>query len=1365
MKASRFHLNLVVWILLLNCSVFQAIAIAQGEGMAATEEFVIKQISVEDGLISNYVSKTISDANNLKYFATEGGISRYDGYSFKTYRPGSAYPHLLNENIETLFKDKDNNIWIGTKSGGLSMLDVSRDRITNFNDIFKLKSESQLRVMSLNQDARGFIWVGTWSNGIFVIDPSSRRVINHFIFRTPILTIIKDSANNIWFVAGYELIKAGQQQDQLTRYRLPNVLSSLVEDTQRGKIWAVGNKNIDVHLFSLDLATQSIEEHPVNFQAQFVRSITIDRKKRIWLGSWGDGLYISDPAVSHFQRINTNPDGSHFNDVNNSSILDIDIDQNEIAWLGTAHGGVLMLYPNKGFRFISHHTVSGTRDHNAISIHPSADLQLFLGTLAEGLSVQKTEGVFSSVPNIPKTRINVIAEKGKYLFVGTNKGLVIVEDRNFNQALYKFPTEKITAVCLDREQNLWIGTQQTGLKVSNLKTDPQLDHPKVYTETGQGRYYLENNRINKIIEDEAGKIWLATYSGLNLYNPESQRFISHKELVNFKLPSVIINDLYVKRKTLYLATPAGLLDLKQQGHKLRLQTIYDTQNGLINDFICAIEEDDNGNIWLSSTTALTRFDPFKQTFINYDKANGIRVKSFHIGSSGKDQEGNLYFGGSNGLVQFNPNQLAEHNHAPHIVFTDLIVNNTNLNVGDNVGGRTLLYRDINYTQKLDLGYKQNHLTLFFAANDFLGTDNVIYQYRMPGFQDEWIHTRNRNEISFTGLNPGRYELQIRASRDRQNWSAIRSLRIDVDSPPWATWYAYTLYALLAIGIGVLINYVSTRQARLEAELRIAQIEKEKEHDLNEAKISFFTNISHEFRTPLTLILSPVTEMLSDLKIKAEIRNKMILVENNAKKLLNLINQLLDFRKSEYGLLQLNVEKTDFVAFAKEVYLSFKDIAKTKGIRYKFKTELEHCSLIFDRDKMEIVLCNLISNAFKYTRDGGTITVHLYQNEGLLHIEVHDNGIGLSEEDAAKVFDRFYQVRSAATAKMVGSGIGLAFTKTIIDLHHGHIFVKSVPEKETCFTVQLRLNNPYLQQDEAPITPENLETSSSEDYLGTLPTEWLPLPNSLEVDADVKKETVLIVDDNEDIRKYLHSLLNDEFRILEAENGLGALPIAKTELPDLIISDIMMPEMDGITFCQEIKSQIATSHIPIILLTARTSVVYEVNGLETGADDYVTKPFNPLIIKTRIHNILENRRKLRAYFLNRVRFEPDSQEINDGNNLDEVFVENAIKLVNDNIAHENFGVDVLAQELFMSQSTLYRKIKSLTGLSITGFIRSVRLKKAAQLILSDDLKLSQIAFEVGFNDYKYFRQSFQQQFGCLPSDYKAVMLNNLKKSDV
>ncbi len=1353
MKISHPLLFIIFCLIFLSASSLRA-----QNPKSVSDEFVVDFLNVRDGLISNYVAKTISDGANLKYFATEGGISRYDGYTFKSYRPGEDYPELLNENIETLFKDFDNNIWIGTKSGGLSMLDIRHNAITQFNDIFNLKTDAQLHVMSIHQDNRGFIWVGTWNNGVFVIDHKEKKIIQHYPSKTPVLNIIRDSQNTMWYVTGTELYQFRPAESKLNRLRLPYFMTNLVEDTHRGKLWIVGNSEQNVHLLSFTIATQQITEEPFPFKARFIRSMAVDSKKRLWLGSWGDGLYISDGNATNFQRVQTNPQGDNIDNVNHSSILDIEIDKNGIAWLSTANGGVLILYPNKGFDHIANNSVEAMKDQNAIAIYKSADDKLFMGTVSEGLLVKENDKAFARWPSIPITRINIIEEKGPYLFIGTSKGLVVIKNRDTKRPLIKFANEKVTSVFLDRSNNLWIGTQQNGLRVTNIEEDPQLENTRQYSESGKGRYYLENNRINKIIEDATGNIWIATYSGINRFDAASQNFITHDELIEKKLPTVIINDLYIKNDIIYLGTPVGFMELINKEGKLQLKEIHDRRNGLVNDFICSLKEDDSGNIWMSTTTSVTRFDPFKKTFVNYDRQDGVKMNSFHIGSSFIDQQGLIYFGGSDGIIRFNPDSLSENMNFPHVVFTGIIVNNKNLNVGDKVDDKVLLTSDINYTGELDLGYKQNHLTLIFVADDFYGTNNISYQYRLPGYQNEWINIRGRNEISFTGLSAGDYELQVRASRDRVNWGEARSIRIEVDSPPWATWYAYLFYAAFTIGVGFLINYVSTRQARLETKLRIAEIEKEKEHDLNEAKIAFFTNISHEFRTPLTLILSPITEILSNQKIEAGIKEKMMLIENNAKRLLNLINQLLDFRKSEHGLLHLNVERSDFVFFAHEVFLSFKDIARTKNIDYKFESEIDRVLLLFDRDKMEIVLCNIISNAFKYSREGGQIRVHLYISENYLNFDVRDNGIGMSPEDAEKVFDRFYQVQSAQTAKMVGSGIGLAFTKNIIDLHHGTIYVRSIPDKETCFTTQLLLDNPHLNAQES-----GQKEINPDDYSEDLDPNWMN-QNSLEIDTAIKKETVLIVDDNEDIRKYLRSLLKEEYKVLEAENGVTGLTIAKNELPDIIVSDIMMPEMDGITFCQEIKSQIITSHIPIILLTARTSVVYEVSGLETGADDYVTKPFNPVIMKTRIHNILENRKKLRGYYLNRVRFEPDKQEVTEGNNIDDAFIEKAIKLVGDNLTNESFGVDMLVSELCMSQSTLYRKLKSLTGLSITGFIRSVRLKKAALMILNEDIKLSQVAFEVGFNDYKHFRLSFQEQFGCLPSDYKGEMLENLKKRE-
>jgi signal transduction histidine kinase/ligand-binding sensor domain-containing protein/DNA-binding response OmpR family regulator len=1318
------------------------------------QEYIIDQVSISDGLVSNYVTKTVSDSNNLKYFATEGGISRYNGYSFKTFRPGNSYPDLLNENIETLFKDKDNHIWIGTKSGGLSMLDVNQNKITDYNSIFDLNGKSPYRVISLNQDKRGHIWVGTWSNGIFVIDPVKNKIIEHFTYQSPILKIINDQNDDIWFIVDNILGKASYPDYKLKETALPYYVTTLVEDISREKIWVVGNNGLDVLLLSSDINNGEIIKYNTALKAKYIRSIAVDAKKRLWLGSWGDGLYISDPEVSRFSYVNTNPDGSKNKNINNSIILDIEIDKNEIAWLGTAHGGVLKLYPNKGFVNLKNSSYPDVFDQNVLAIYKGYDNQVFVGTISVGLLKKTSDTEFGTIPGFPKQRVKTIKEIGKNLYVGTNEGLLIIKDRDFNNPIVKFPKEKITAIHLDKNNRLWLGTLETGLKVTNFLTDTNLDSMRVYSENQQGTYQIENNRINKIVEDSEGRIWLATYSGLNLYENKSQRFIRHHELTNTKFPSVIINDLYLKNKTIFAATPGGLIQMTQSNGKGNVEAIYTSENGLLNDFVCALEEDKNQNIWFSTINGLTSFNPSQKTFLHYDRRNGFKIQSFHIGSSYRDNEGNLYFGGNTGMVMFNPEKLTNHLNTATIVFTDLIVNNTVINVNDLLENRKILEQDINSTQKIKLKYNQNHFTLLFTTNDFRSKDNVMYQYRLLGNQKNWLNVRNKNEISLSGLKPGNYTLEIRAGMDMQNWGETKSIKIEIGSPPWASWYAYILYAFLTLGFVFLINFVSSRQAKLEAKLTIAQIEKEKEHELNESKITFFTNISHEFRTPLTLILSPVTELLSEVNLSTDVKNKLTLIDNNARRLLNLINQLLDFRKSEYGLLQLNAEKSDFISFAKEIYLLFQDVSKQKSITYKFETEIDHVVLPFDRDKMEIVLCNILSNAFKFSKQGGVVLFYLYINDGYLNIEIQDNGIGLAEAEADRVFDKFYQVQNPDSAKITGSGIGLAFTKSIVDLHHGNIFVNSGAQKETIFTIRLLLKNDYLSVKN-PFKEESITYDESHELKQELDNNWqiqqLPEPKE-----DKQKELILIIDDNEDIRKYLNDLLKNDFRICEADNGLSGLQLAKSELPDIIISDIMMPEMDGIELCKEIKSQIATSHIPVILLTARASDVYELHGLETGADDYVTKPFNPLIMKSRINNILENHRKLRNYFLNKVRFEPEIKETKLASNLDEKFVEEAIKMVSDNITNEDFNLDVLLKNFYMSRSTLYRKIKSLTGLSITGFVRSVRLKKAAQMILNDNVKLSEVAYEVGFNDYKYFRLSFQQQFGCLPSDYRDKM---------
>lgn len=1331
-------LILLVWIVILGFTQTSA----QVEN--SKEEFSIDVLNVRRGLLSNFVTKVVSDEKNLKFFATEGGISQFDGYNFTNYQPGEEYPGLENENIETLFKDKSNMIWIGTKEGGLSLLDTRKNTFKNFNHIFSSITSRKLRVISINQAENGTIWIGTWSTGVFVFDPETEKMIHHFPSDQPVYNIIRDRYDNIWYIAGRELHKFDPSEDRKIKFQTSRNFYNLVEDPSRNKIWLIGNKDRKITLGSFDFESQQIEERILDWEARFMKTIAIDSQNRLWLGSWGDGLYISDSEVKDFKRVKTTPQDGSPDNINYSIILSIDFDKKGIAWLGTAQGGVLILYPNKGFEISRNLGNSKSLDYNVTAFYhdPSGiDLQ---GTLTEGAFYSATKVGLDQVGRTGSGRVNCFYEKSGFLFIGTANGLFVVKNKNFSSPVHLFPNQKITSILWDSKNSLWLGTQQSGLKVATFSENLEELKWTVFSENSTN-FPLPNNRVSQIKEDDQGRVWIATYSGISTFREEDRRIISQSELLGSDVKHQIINDLHIQGNDLYLATPKGLIQLEKTAQGLNYVRTFDKKSGLSNDFICSIEEDLSGNFWISTITSIAKISTKEGSIINFDREDGVMLSSFHIGSSFRDHLGKIYFGGSNGLISFDPNQISEDFSLPEVVLTKLTVNNKDLKVGEEVDGEVILESVIQDTERIELGYSQNHLSLSFTVNDFLGPDNIFYAYRLKGLQNEWISLGPTNQISFTGLPWGDYELVLRASRNNQDWSPDRSLFIHINTPPWLTWPAFLCYGLLGIGILFLIRSISRRKVRLEAELRIIQIEKEKEHELNEAKITFFTNISHEFRTPLTLILSPITELLSSFELKDQVTEKLHLVETNALRMLRLINQLLDFRKSEHGLLKLNVSQYDFVSFAKEVYLSFKNLAIKKKIDYQFESQLPELQLMFDRNQLEIVLCNLLSNSFKYTKENGQIKVLICLEDEQLKVSVLDNGIGMNLLESTRVFDRFYQVQNAETSNLVGSGIGLAFSKNIVELHEGEIGIHSEEAKGT----EIFFTLPQLMPENINI-PIPLE---QQEKLNDLDFEHKDV---LKIENSTKAFRILIADDNEDIRTYLRSLLESEYEILEAEDGLQALELIQLELPDLVISDVMMPKMDGIKLCHEIKSQINTSHIPVILLTARTSIAFEMDGLQTGAEDYITKPFNPGIVKTRVQNILENRKKLREYFLNKVRFEPDSKEVVE-NDLDAQFIEKAIALVNDNLQNEDFGIESMVDHLNMSQSTLFRKLKSLTGLSITGFTRSVKLKKAAQIILQTDIKLSQVAFEVGFNDYKYFNKSFQQQFGCLPSEYKQLIL--------
>lgn len=1339
----RYMRRLLSYIILIACGLF-----ITPEKLYAQEEFSIDLLDVRKGLLSNFVTKTISDDKQFKYFATEAGIARYDGYGFKHYRPSAGSNGLANENIETLQFSKSGYLWIGTKTGGLSSLNVKTQTLENWNDVFKSYTSKPLRIVSLAEDPKGNIWVGSWNMGCFKVDPRSRKVVEHFPSARPIYNMICDTRGTVWFTDGRDLCSYKNEDGSLQRFMQPFYVYSVCEDTARKRIWAAGNIETDAaKLAYYDQDEGTITEVPINLKARFVASLAIDKKMRLWLGSWGNGLYVSDPSVSTFQKINTSGFTNNSRNTNHNGITNIYIDDNGIAWLSTSYGGVLVLYPNKGFRNITNNEASEEKDYNVNAIGSNLDNRLFTGSISKGLYYvgNPLQPAFSRNTMVPPSRINQVYTKNNRFFIASNEGLFIFQQGLQSQPKHYFPSEKITSVLVTPGNEFWVGTQQHGLRKMKFEQVPDTANSTSFGEFAPASFQIENDRINKIIEDKNGNLWVATHSGINLWNPKTKRFLSHSSLFGEKFPGVIVHDILVTGNTMYLATPNGLFKIAiniqaNATYLLNVEKHYNEGGALVNQFICALQEDRNGNIWFSSTTGISKLNTHTGVLHHFGKQDGVQVNAFHITSSYSDSQGTLYFGGDNGLIFFNPEVVIANYKKPNIVLTGLNINNQPVEINPQGNDKQILSQAIQYTEDIELNFKNNDIAVQFAANDFLGTENISYAYKLDPNDKDWILLRKKNEVSFTGLQPGNYKLYLRANRNNQGWGNPTEINLHIAYPPWLSWYAWVFYTLFAIGIVVAIRKFRLHQENLKMQLQRVQFEKEKEHEINEAKINFFTNISHEFRTPLTLILSPCTELLSHSDLTSPDKQKISLVKSNAQKLMRLINQLLDFRKSEHGLLSLRTQQEDIKKIVSGLLNDFAPAAKAKNLSLTLETDVAELPVDMDRAQMEMAINNLISNAIKFTPANGKVWVVLSTDGNSLKLKVCDNGIGIRHVHLDKIFNRFYQVPSA-DGQQGGSGIGLAFAKNIVELHNGTLGVKSSPGKGTEFTISMP-----VRQLQGKSIPASIDAHDEDEE----PTAAILHPATAALHAN--RQTILVVDDNDDIRLYLAGLLKDEFEVLEAENGSVGHKIALDANPDLIISDVMMPQMNGIDLCKELKNNMATSHIPVILLTARASEAYELNGLQTGADDYITKPFNPLIVQMRVRNILENRKKLKAYYLKKVRFEPET-EGEAAENLDEIFLHKAIELVNKNIQDENLGVEMMVDHLFMSQSTLYRKIKSLTGLSITGFIRAIRIKKAAQLILKSNMKMSDVAFDVGFNDYKYFKKSFQQQFGCLPSEYR------------
>jgi signal transduction histidine kinase/DNA-binding response OmpR family regulator/streptogramin lyase len=925
--------------------------------------------------------------------------------------------------------------------------------------------------------------------------------------------------------------------------------------------------------------------------------------------------------------------------------------------------------------------------------------------------------------------------------------------------------DKISVLYEDSFGILWIGTVAGGL---NRYDDSNAQFIS-YKNDPDDSTTLSHNRVYTIVEDKTGTIWIGTFGGgLNKFKRDTEDFIHYLSdpenrfsLSNNKIYSILED----QSGYFWIGTVGGGLNKFDRGKDIFHH--YRETDGLANDVIYGILEDDHRNLWLSTNKGLSKFNINQESFKNFDWRDGLQHDEFNQGAAFKNKSGEMFFGGINGFNIFHPDSIRDYTETPEIAITDFLLLNKPVSIGfDTLWSRTILEKSISETEIIELNYDDNVFSIEFAALDFRNPEKNKYAYIMEGFNEEWTYTNaDRRFATYTNLDPGEYVFRIKGSNADGIWNEKgASLKLIIHPPWWATWWAYVAYLLVFISVFISSTRFYLNRQRLKHQLMLEHDHAEKLEEMDHMKSRFFANISHEFRTPLTLILGPAENIVK--RISSDPVKEADLITRNSKRLLQLVNQLLDLSKLDAGKLELKTSAGNIVSFVRGISLSFESLSESKDIILKIKSNREFIEVYFDREKMIKVLTNLLSNAFKFSPEGEKVLITIEEKENnSVEIKIRNTGIGIPMKELPKLFNRFYQVDSSQTKEYEGSGIGLALTKELIELHHGTITVESKERDSgskdfawTQFTINLPLGIMHLKNNEIVQPKIDRPASETEDEklleheISLEEEDYLSKKTFTEskVLHNETKLTILVVEDNYDMRGYIKESLSENYLIEEAINGEQGVRIAMKIIPDLIISDLMMPKMDGVELTRVLKNDEITSHIPIIMLTAKSGQESRIEGLQTGADDYLTKPFDLKELQIRVDNLINIRKKLqekfsKGEFLTR---KPIAKKLK---SIDEKFLAKVIEIIEKHLSEEEFSIEDFSKEVGMSRHHLHKKLKAIVGKSPSQYVRSVRLHRAKELIEEGNGNISEIAYNVGFSSPAYFSRCFKKEFGYSPSN--------------
>ena len=1395
MKNFCRNLWLIIFVLLLPTLLY-----------SQSDDLQFGHISTTDGLSNNSVICILQDRQGFMWFGTYDGLNRWDGYAFKIFTNDiNDSNSISNNSISSIQEDALGRIWIGTDNG-LNVYDPLTEKFTRYTQVEKdTNSLSNNFVNTIFQDHTGNIWIGT-EYGLNRYNRGSENFTHYFFpgqfdsvsfwWNNNTIRAINESEDGKLLLGTTNdfLIFDPQSGETTTipyaipgRKRWPSV-AAIYKD-RSGKFW-IGIADDGVIEYNPETGKPRLYEtdpnDPYSYNSLFSNAFCEDKNGRLWIGSGDQGLSIFNRTSRRF--IHYKPENKDESCFKGPYVWSIYEDKQGNIWIGTKDSGINLVKKwNKSFTHYVHDPQNpNSLGHEEVTnFLEDKDGILWITHFLGGISLfNRNTGNFNHITHDPHNPASmsrgglygICEDSYGYIWLAVTPYLDRLDRKTGFFKHYRYDSSNpkshaytFTLCCYeDHQRTMWFGTNNAGLERLN-RADETFDR---FCYDAADSSSISDNCIFSLYQDRMDHFWIGTWDGLChlVYDTKGrEKFIRYQpdpanpESITGKEIYAIYQD---RAARLWIGTEAGLnlFDREKQCFKAITE-----KDGLPSNIICGILEDDQGlskgkagNLWLRTLRGIVKFNPETGKLRVYDEGDGLSYcKSIQQGYAAfyKGKNGEMYSGGANSVTVFHPDSLKENPDAPKIVITDFKINYKPVKIGNH----SPLHKSIIFTDVITLPYHQNIISFEFAALDYTAPAKNQYAYKLEGVNPDWVFSdASRHFATYTNLDPGDYVFHVKASNNDGLWNeAGASIRIIITPPWWKTNWAYGLCALLIITLIYGTWRFQLNRLEIRHQLEMEHVHTEKLEEVDRMKSHFFANISHEFRTPLTLILGPISQMFSQTR-RLDFRENLSLMKRNALRLQRLINQLLDLSKLEAGSMKLQVQEENIVILLRSFVQAFESLAKLKNIKLVFKADQEKIKGYIDRQKLETIINNLLSNAFKFTKADSKITVNINNSfhspldkgrQGeVVTLKISDTGVGIPADRLPRIFDRFYQADDSSAGNMEGTGIGLALTKELVEFHKGEISVNSQVGQGTTFVIRLPIGKEAYRKDEIAETATPLFLSlPREEEKGDIETVDTQLQTIKGSKTDTRKSipVLLVVEDNSDMRIYIRSNLENTYRIIDAEDGeKGFIKCAKA-LPDLVISDVMMPKMNGFQLCSRLKQDERTSHIPVILLTARATAEDRIGGLETGADDYLIKPFDARELQVRVKNLIQQRQKLRERYRKEGILQPREIAIN---STDQKFLQKALEIVESHLSDEHFSVVNFGMEIGMSRALLHRKLRALTDHSTSEFIRSLRLNRAAQLLAKKAGNVTEIAYQVGFNNLSYFARCFQRQFGVSPSLY-------------